>query len=81
NMKITVEGVETIEQVNLLSNVSCHQLQGYYFAKPLQKKNLPAYLLKQQQRSLQNSSKSPNASIHATADETLLPPTPIKHVS
>ena len=46
NMKITVEGVETAEQVNFLSNMSCDQLQGFYFAKPLKKEAIAGYLLK-----------------------------------
>lgn len=47
NMKITVEGVETAEQVDFLSNMSCDHLQGFYFAKPLQKDAIAGYLLKQ----------------------------------
>ena len=45
-LRITAEGVETAEQVEFLSEIACHQLQGYYFARPLAPADLPAYLLK-----------------------------------
>lgn len=45
-LRITAEGVETAEQVAFLSEIACHQLQGYYFARPLAPIDLPAYLLK-----------------------------------
>jgi EAL domain-containing protein (putative c-di-GMP-specific phosphodiesterase class I) len=44
-LRITAEGVETAEQVAFLSEIACHQLQGYYFARPLASSDLPAYLL------------------------------------
>jgi diguanylate cyclase (GGDEF)-like protein/PAS domain S-box-containing protein len=44
-LRITAEGVETAEQVEFLSEIACHQLQGYYFARPLTSADLPAYLL------------------------------------
>jgi diguanylate cyclase (GGDEF)-like protein len=34
-MKVTAEGVETIEQLAQLRSLSCEYGQGYYFAKPL----------------------------------------------
>ena len=33
--KITVEGVETVEQKVLLEKLGCDQLQGFYFSKPV----------------------------------------------
>jgi diguanylate cyclase (GGDEF)-like protein/PAS domain S-box-containing protein len=44
-LRITAEGVETAEQVEFLSEIACHQLQGFYFARPLTPLDLPAYLL------------------------------------
>ncbi|MCP8884035.1 EAL domain-containing protein [Devosia sp. XJ19-1] len=44
-LKITAEGVETAEQAEFLSEIACHQLQGFYFARPLTPEDLPAYLL------------------------------------
>lgn len=34
-MKVIAEGVETQEQIDYLKNISCDQIQGYYFSKPL----------------------------------------------
>jgi len=42
---ITAEGVETAEQAAFLSEIACHQLQGYHFARPLDPIELPNYLL------------------------------------
>ncbi|MDB5537259.1 MAG: hypothetical protein JWQ65_2134 [Devosia sp.] len=44
-LKITAEGVETKEQAEFLSGIACHQLQGFYFARPLDAVELPLYLL------------------------------------
>ena len=44
-LRITAEGVETAEQAKFLSEIACHQLQGFYFARPLAAADLPAYLL------------------------------------
>lgn len=35
NIKVVVEGVETEEQLKILSVLGCRQFQGYLFAKPL----------------------------------------------
>ena len=43
NIKITAEGVETLEQVEFLRSINCHQFQGYLFAKPLKAENLSCY--------------------------------------
>jgi EAL domain-containing protein (putative c-di-GMP-specific phosphodiesterase class I) len=34
-MKVIAEGVETMEQVNLLQTLDCDHLQGYHFWKPM----------------------------------------------
>ena len=34
-VKITQEGVETLEQLKLLRDLGCTVIQGYYFAKPM----------------------------------------------
>ncbi|HTN62119.1 MAG TPA: EAL domain-containing protein [Devosia sp.] len=44
-LKITAEGVETKEQADFLSEIACHQLQGFYFARPLDSIDMPHYLL------------------------------------
>ncbi|HCD45560.1 MAG TPA: diguanylate cyclase, partial [Lachnoclostridium sp.] len=34
NLKVVCEGVETIEQRQILKEMGCDYIQGYYFAKP-----------------------------------------------
>jgi len=45
NLKVTAEGVETIEQAKMLQQMSCTHFQGFYFGKPLPGADLPAYLV------------------------------------
>ncbi|MCW9023500.1 MAG: EAL domain-containing protein [Gammaproteobacteria bacterium] len=35
NMDIIAEGVETEEQLSILKELGCHNIQGYYFSKPV----------------------------------------------
>ena len=35
NLRIVAEGVETQEQVELLRSLNCHNMQGFWFARPL----------------------------------------------
>ncbi len=37
NLKVIAEGVETKEQLELLREYGCDQIQGYYYSKPLNK--------------------------------------------
>jgi EAL domain-containing protein (putative c-di-GMP-specific phosphodiesterase class I) len=34
-MTLTAEGVETPEQLRVLRDLGCHQIQGYLFSRPL----------------------------------------------
>jgi EAL domain-containing protein (putative c-di-GMP-specific phosphodiesterase class I) len=34
-LSVVAEGAETLEQVEVLSQMGCDQVQGYYFAKPM----------------------------------------------
>ncbi len=44
-IRITAEGVETQEQVEFLRSIACHQLQGFFFAKPLTPEEMPGFFL------------------------------------
>lgn len=35
NMETVAEGVETSEQLDILRKIGCHQVQGFYYAKPM----------------------------------------------
>jgi len=35
NMEVVAEGVEDINQLNILKGIECDIIQGYYFSKPL----------------------------------------------
>ncbi|MCB1455790.1 MAG: EAL domain-containing protein, partial [Nitratireductor sp.] len=47
NIGIIAEGVETAEQVTFLRSINCHQFQGYFFAKPINQRNLAEYFEKE----------------------------------
>ncbi|WP_349410146.1 putative bifunctional diguanylate cyclase/phosphodiesterase [Pseudalkalibacillus sp. SCS-8] len=40
NLSVVVEGVETHEQLDFLKSISCEEVQGFYFSKPLSKEEL-----------------------------------------
>jgi EAL domain-containing protein (putative c-di-GMP-specific phosphodiesterase class I) len=43
-LKIVAEGVETVEQWELLKSLNCHYIQGYLFSKPLPAQKLKGLL-------------------------------------
>jgi diguanylate cyclase (GGDEF)-like protein/PAS domain S-box-containing protein len=43
-LSVVAEGVETREQLDLLSRLGCDKMQGYYFSKPLAGDEVPAFL-------------------------------------
>jgi len=45
-MKILAEGVESIEQIEVLKEAECDIFQGYYYSKPLNKDDLVKFLNK-----------------------------------
>lgn len=45
NLTIVAEGVETLDQLNVLNNMGCDIFQGYYFAKPLNTKELEDFCI------------------------------------
>ncbi|HEU5048617.1 MAG TPA: EAL domain-containing protein [Rickettsiales bacterium] len=48
NLKVVAEGIETQEQKELLKALGCDKGQGYYFARPMPKEELAAWLKAQQ---------------------------------
>lgn len=45
NLKVIAEGVETIEQWEILRNMNCHFIQGYLFSKPLEENQFKSVIL------------------------------------
>lgn len=43
-LKIVVEGVETIDQLEILKELPCNKIQGYYFSKPVSELRLTEVL-------------------------------------
>ena len=41
---LIAEGVETREQVEMLKQMGCDQVQGYYYAKPMPEEDLMVFL-------------------------------------
>ena len=44
HLNVVAEGVETLEQLNLLKNYGCDEIQGYYFSKPLNANDFEIFL-------------------------------------
>jgi EAL domain-containing protein (putative c-di-GMP-specific phosphodiesterase class I) len=43
-LNVVAEGVETIENVVQLASLNCHQLQGYYFSRPMPAAEVEGFL-------------------------------------
>lgn len=50
NLSVVAEGVETPEQCALLVRHKCPAVQGYWFAHPMEAKDLPAWMAQMQSR-------------------------------
>jgi len=46
DLHVIVEGVETEQQVAILRQLGCNEMQGYYFSRPLPSRKLMAFLQK-----------------------------------
>ena len=44
--RVVAEGIEDASQAAMLRRLGCHELQGYYFAKPMQQHELMSWLTK-----------------------------------
>lgn len=49
NLSTVAEGVETVEQLELLKNMGCDQIQGYFFSRPLSAEDFLVYYQKNDQ--------------------------------
>ena len=45
NMTITAEGVETLEQLDILNELACDEIQGFIIAKPLSANDFQLFLM------------------------------------
>ncbi len=52
HMRVTVEGVETLNQVDFLNNADADQVQGFYFGKPVSASAVSADILADFRKSL-----------------------------
>ena len=48
-LNIIAEGVETIEQMQMLSDKGCYEMQGYLFSKPIPPDRIEAFILSMKQ--------------------------------
>lgn len=44
NIACVVEGTETVQQTEIIRELGCHAMQGYYFARPMPLADVPAFL-------------------------------------
>lgn len=44
NLEVIAEGVETVEQIELLTRLNCTEIQGYYLSKPIPASSIAAYM-------------------------------------
>jgi len=52
NLKVVAEGVETIEQLDLLLNYNCDEIQGFYYSRPLPVNEFTDFVKKSMHQSL-----------------------------
>ena len=45
DVRIVAEGIETLNQADILKAVGCDIAQGYYFGKPMPKNDMERYLI------------------------------------
>ncbi|RJG02869.1 putative bifunctional diguanylate cyclase/phosphodiesterase [Noviherbaspirillum sedimenti] len=55
HLKVVAEGVETLEQLQLLAKSNCEEMQGYYFSRPLPAEDCTRFLSEKRRLSLQET--------------------------
>jgi EAL domain-containing protein (putative c-di-GMP-specific phosphodiesterase class I) len=61
NMRVTVEGVETPEQVDFLYDAAADQVQGFYFGRPVSAAELGVNIIKELGKSMAADQEDNNA--------------------
>ena len=56
NLRVVAEGVENVRQMRLLSSLGCHELQGFFLAKPMPAAELISWI--QMRHALHDSSRA-----------------------
>ena len=46
-LKVVTEGVETIEQLRVVTNLGCHYIQGFLFTRPMNAEQATSFLVEQ----------------------------------
>ena len=54
NLDTVVEGIETVEQLELMRDLGCRFGQGFLFAKPMDEKSVTEFVLRQQMHNANN---------------------------
>lgn len=73
-MSVTAEGVETADQAEFLKELSCDQMQGYYFGRPMAEPDLARTILNDFTKGLPAGSRELKPSVDSDfkqADEEL----------
>jgi len=67
NMRVTVEGVETQEQVDFLYNADADQVQGFYFGRPVPASEVGVTILSEVRKSMTRAEKEEQKPLKASA--------------
>lgn len=51
NLQVVAEGIENQEQLNIMNSHNCDIIQGYYFSKPVESKDIERMLLNEKSKS------------------------------
>jgi EAL domain-containing protein (putative c-di-GMP-specific phosphodiesterase class I) len=65
-MRVTVEGVETPEEVDFLYDVDADQVQGFYFGRPVPASQVAANIVEQLRRTIAASNKDGSTPLKRT---------------
>jgi len=55
DLTVVGEGIETASQLDMLDDIGCELIQGYYISKPLPKDELVSFLIQQDSKRTKRS--------------------------